>query len=587
MSLTNKLNFRDDNVLNNYLGKLVDNKVQHPNYEDNVEQAEEMAVHLKGKKPKELLEQYRPNEPDDVRNYRLQSYEPVTKSHGKRIVNVLSKIQQSSNYSIKFPEQKSISEEDNLESYTTEDYPYFGSLTEWAFGIALQQDLLDSNSLVVVMPLVIPDDNVSYLKPFTFIYRSDQVLDGGLNYYTILLDEKNVVKDVELNIWLIVTDSQIIKATQISPTNLGTLELEVLFEYSFGEVPAYFLKGDYREETIPYAYDSFISGIIPHWNKAVRIDSDLDAQYNQHLFLERVEIEVDCDNGCQKDSANGIFKTARNGQDLCDGEVCRRCKGSGSINGRSPMGVTSVRKDSLENADLEFPGVVYIDKPIEIIELTEKKVALLLSQGFQAINMDIIDKVGENQSGKAKDIDRTELTSFINKVSDNLFDNIIYNAFRFISLWRYSVVKESVFPVINKPTTFNILDSSALIEEIKMLAEAGVDTTQWELDLIDKKFPNDFEKQKFNKAMIELDPLAGKKEAEKTDIFMSGGVTREQFIVSSNIRGFILDAMEKDAQFLEKTREQKMAKLIELAKAQIVLPIEINGTTETDTEVII
>lgn len=588
MSLTRKLNFKDDNVLTGYLGQLVDNKLLHPNYENNVEQAEAMAVHLKGKHPKEILEHYRPNEPEDVRNYRLQMYEPVTKSHGKRIVNVLSKIQQSSNYSIKFPEQKSISEADNLQMYTEENYPYFGSLVEWAFGVAMQQNLLDANSLVVVMPLVIPDDNISYLKPFTFIYRSDQVLDSGLNFHTILLDEKNVVNDVELNVWLIVTDSQIIKVTQTSPSNLGVLELDILFEYSFGEVPAYFLKGDYREETIPYAYDSFISGIIPHWNKAVRIDSDLDAQYNQHLFLERVEIEVDCDNGCQKDSNDNIFKTVRNGKDLCDGEVCRRCKGSGSINGRSPMGVTSVRKDSLENAALEFPGVVYINKPIEIIELTEKKVALLLSQGFQAINMDIIDKVGENQSGKAKDIDRTELNSFINKISDNLFDNILYNAFRFISLWRYSVVKESVFPTINKPTSFNILDSSALIEEIKMLSEAGVDTTQWELDLIDKKFPNDTEKQTFNKAMIDLDPLAGKKEIEKTDILMAGGVTREQFIVSSNIRSFILDAMEKDPQFLEKTREQKMAKLIELAKKQIVLPIETSDEpTETDTNAFI
>ena len=139
MPLNKKLNFEDDNVLFPYIGGLVDEDILHPNYEENVDQAKQMGVHIKGDNPESLLQTYRPNEPSEVRNYRLEIYEPITKTQGKRIVNVLSKIQQSSNYSIKFPEQKNISEEDNLEKYTTEDYPFFGSVTGWAFDIALKQ----------------------------------------------------------------------------------------------------------------------------------------------------------------------------------------------------------------------------------------------------------------------------------------------------------------------------------------------------------------------------------------------------------------------------------------------------------------
>ena len=580
MPLTKKLNFKDDTILLPYIGGLVNENIYHSNYEYNVDQSKQMGVHLKGEVPVDLLKIYRPNEPSDIQKYRYDIYEPITKSQGKRIVNVLSKIQQNANYSIVFPEQNNINESDNLQTYVTQDYPYFNSVENWGFSVAMQQDLLDANSLVVVMPLVIPDDNVSYLKPFTFIYRSEQVLDSGLNYHTILLDEKNVVNDVELNIWLIVTDSQIIKVTQTSPSNLAVVNIDILFEFSFGEVPAYFLKGDYREETIPYAYDSFISGILPYWNTLLRMNSDLEAQYVNQFYLERVEIEVNCHNNCQKDE-DGIFKTRR----IDNGElvVCSTCHGKGTLNGRSPYGVTSIRKENLDDGDLEFPGVQYIDKPIEIIEVTEKKIALLLSQGFASINMDIIDKVGENQSGKAKDIDRTELTSFLNKISTNFFDNILYNAYRFISLWRYSVIDEATFPIINKPTSFSVLDSSTLVEEIKMLDEAGVNTTQWELDLIAKKFPNDMKKQDFEKALIELDPLSGKTEEEKTEIVMNGGVSREQFIVSSNLRNFLMDIMEKDEDFLQKTREVKNAALIELAKKQIVLPV-IDATTNKDSQ---
>lgn len=587
MPLTQKLDFKEDAVLLPYISGLVNNDIHHINYAENVNQASEMGVHLKGDKPVRLLESYRPNEPQQIRDYRLEIYEPITQSEGKRIINVLSKIQQSSNFSIKFPEQENVTEEDNLETYTTEDYPHFGSVTNWAFDVALKQDLIDANSLVVVMPLVIPDDNVTFLKPFTFIYRSDQVLDYGLNYYTILLDKKNVVNDVPLMIWLIVTDSEILEITQVSPTDLERVSIEVLFEFDFGEAPAYFMKGDYREETIPFAYDSFVSGILPYWNKVIRMDSDLDAQYNQHLFLERVEIEVECSNNCQRDADLGINVVIKLVNGVEQKVTCKSCGGSGWINGRSPYGVTTRRKDAFEDdkGGSEFPGVAYIDKPTEIVELTEKKVTELISKGFSSVNLDIIDKVGANQSGVAKTIDRSELFSFLNKVSDNLFDNIIKNAYKYISLWRFGVINEATFPVINKPTSFDALNESLLVEEIKLLSEAGIDTTQLELDLIDKKFPNDKQKQLFNKNIIDLDSLSGKTEEQKLEVKMGGGVTQEQFIISSNIRGFILDALEKDEEFLTKSREDKLKKLDELAKAQIVKPIEI-GTPEENEQVI-
>ena len=114
MPITNKKNFKEDEVLFSYISDLVDGNVSHVNYEDNVEQAQQMGVHLKGDLPDKLLKTQRPNEPTEVMNYRLSIYEPTTKSQGKRIINVLSKIQQSSNYSIKFEEQKTVSEADSL-----------------------------------------------------------------------------------------------------------------------------------------------------------------------------------------------------------------------------------------------------------------------------------------------------------------------------------------------------------------------------------------------------------------------------------------------------------------------------------------
>ena len=122
MPLTNKKDFKDDNVLIPYVSDLVKEKIQHSNYEDNVDQAKQMGVHLKGDHPTKLLESYRPNEPSEIQQYRLSIYEPITKSQGKRICNVLAKIQQSSNYSIVFPEQKRVRDGEDLKSYTMDNY---------------------------------------------------------------------------------------------------------------------------------------------------------------------------------------------------------------------------------------------------------------------------------------------------------------------------------------------------------------------------------------------------------------------------------------------------------------------------------
>jgi hypothetical protein len=572
MPLLNKVNFKEQTELIHYLSSLLD-EYTHINYEENVNQASEMGVHLKGDAPTDLLEAYRPNEPAEVRNYRISIYEPITQGEGKRIVNVLSKIQKSSNYSIQFPEQTNVNPEENLEQYCTKDYPFFGSVENWAFNVALQQNLCDANALVVVMPLAIPDDQVSYLKPYTFIYRSDQVVDYGLNFYTILLDEKNVVNTVPLDVWLIVTDSQIIKIKRISEKDKSKVTIEVLYNFDFGEVPAYFMKGDYRKDSIPFAYDSYVSGIIPFWNKAIRLDSDMDAQFNQHLFLERVEMETECTSGCSRNKEKGVHTILSNGNEI----ICPDCGGDGWINGRSPYGVTTVRADSFEgDSAANFPGVQYITKPIDIVELTEKKIEKLISQGFSSINMDIIDKVGENQSGTAKNFDRDELNTFISKISDNMFDNILGNGYKFISLWRYSVVNAATLPVINKPTTFSVLNESMIVKEIETMANAGLNTTQYEMDLIEKRYPNDTAKKLFNQNVISLDPLAGKTEEEKTDIKLNGGVTQEQYIISSMIRGFLLTALDENEDFLIESRESKQAKLLELAKKQIIAPINPN-----------
>lgn len=74
------------------LKDVISNEKRHDNYECTVEHAEEMSWHLYGVKPEKLLNRTRPNEDPDITQYRLDNYEPITKSAADKAVHIVSKI---------------------------------------------------------------------------------------------------------------------------------------------------------------------------------------------------------------------------------------------------------------------------------------------------------------------------------------------------------------------------------------------------------------------------------------------------------------------------------------------------------------
>ena len=138
-------------------------------YEDCKNKREEFLPHSDGVKPLHMIQKQRPNEPDEVRDFRLSIWEPITKPTFSRVVNSLSKIRRSSDWSIIYPKDdfSKIREGYTLEDYCERKYPYFTSVTNWIFSVWLKQYLIDSNGVVLVLPLTTNIDETDYLEPFT------------------------------------------------------------------------------------------------------------------------------------------------------------------------------------------------------------------------------------------------------------------------------------------------------------------------------------------------------------------------------------------------------------------------------------
>lgn len=573
----NYIDFEDDIELKQYL-EIIDSF--EPN-EENVDMAEQMAVHIQGKNPEKLLSTLRPNEHPDIQRYRLEIYEPITKSHAKRVLNTISKIQKQSVYSVKIEEQKNVNEKETLDYYVN-NMPFYGSLEKWLFDSSLEMDLIDPNAVCVVMPMEIPNTDTSYYKPMPYIFPSSMIVDEGYNYITILLEKKNIYLDEhnvkrEGNIYMVVTDKAIKKITQIKRNEYQT---EDLFKVEFNQKPYFRLAGDVIGGTFPINYESYISGILPYWNTAIRLDSDLNASYVLHMYPERVEMEVECKaDGC---TYNDKGKHVRY---IDDKEyMCTDCNGSGWVTGRTPYGVTQVKKeDAMEDVQgTIFPGVTYIEKSTNIVELVQDRVDALIKSGYTSVNLDVLDSTAGNQSGYAKVIDRDAMNSFLIKVSNNIFDNILWNTIELISLWRFN---EVVKFEIQKPVNFDYSSIENITNDIKNLRESkaskGVMALK-EKELIQKSFIGNSAKMSYD--MIDLDPMYGVTEEEKANIVLMKGVNKIDYIISSNIYSFVMRAYNEESEFSSMNRQEKVEimkkyanEFIEEAKKEPKIEVQPDG----------
>ena len=596
------VDWSDDAQLFSYLGAVSDDKdpLRHKNYYATVEHAEHMSVHVKGKSPAEILLHARPNEPAAVFQERINVYEPITKSAFLKVMNVLAKIQNGFTVNFTEPDAR-IPEGEDIETYTLEEFPNWESIFNWLFGPILKEIQSDPNATIGWLPMSKPETDQEFVKPVPHIYSSYETVDYNEGeYFTFLVSETepirvgNIFRNDGLK-FKIYTKDRLIVATQTgSNGKIKTFSIEEPITYSFGEPPVSFLKGDAVPNSMPIMYESYSAGILPFWNKAIRIDSDLDAQYIGHMYLERVEMEIECDAGCRPNGANGVYEiTTKDG----DCVTCMKCGGNGFITGRGPKAITTVKRDSLDE-NTEFPGVTYIDKPTDIVKLAEEKLIKLINAGFESLNMDAVIKGVETaQSGTAKTIDRGDLNAFLSKQCRNPFDNVLSNAYKYINLWRYYSVFNGNeqkladnLPIIIKPSSFDVVTESALQADLAAATQAGMsDETKeaLELDLIDKKFETDTDKRKILKAMRKLDPIPNKSESDKLIILNSGGTTKEMYVISSNIKPFVIRAVEEDTMFLDKTHAEKMEILKGYAAEFINPRIELtddNGSTEENIE---
>lgn len=550
-------------LTNDVITQYAKKQLRHIAYDKTVEMYEHLRVHANGETPTHLIFERRPSESEYIKDYREKIYEPITKGNVTKVISSLSKIRRSTDWAIAFPDKKvsTIKKGEELEEYVTKSYPYnFYSLTNWIFGVALKNYLIDSNAVILVEPINGDKEVSDYYKPFPFIFNSPQVVDFVADDYAVLISSANCsynIYDRNGSIASTRTDGLIIhyvdrlRITTYYQTNTDfKFVINRDYIHNLGIFPAFKMPGVFFEACgHTFIYESRINGMLPHLNEAARIYSDLQAEIVQHVHSEKwLYMNTQCR------TCNGLGQVLME-ETKCD---CHDCKGSGRVP-TSPYSNHVLTPPVMGEEMIPAPPAGYIQKQ-DVALMCDKINGLVnehLYKSLSAINMQFLDQTPLNQSGVAKEVDKDELNNFVHSVAEDLvyiMDRIVYitNEYRISGLITDPARRNELLPSIAVPERFDLLSSSYLVDEIAEAKNNNINqliVSTLETEYAAKKFYNTPEIAQTIVLMYELDPMPALTEEQKMMRLQNEGVTQEDYIISSNIVPFIRRALREDDGF--------------------------------------
>jgi len=554
------------------LAQLVgDEKHRHANYRTVADHAHDLSVHFYGKKPVKLLEEHRPNEQEEIKDYRLKIWKPITKSLADKVINTVNKILNPRYFSVKFPEKfpsQLVDEQYQLPTYLA-NYPVYGTIWNWLKETFLRKDFADPNALVCILPKYIDVEETEQFKPIAKIYSSENVIDFSYGeYYIIQLPEDDKKGEI------IYLDGNFYNKYYYSGTEV---KLVMSYEHGFGEPPAFFCGGQVANNRKGYFYESFVAGVQAHWDKVVEMTSDKDGSIVNHLYPERYEWQTECDH-CDGSGHTEVTHDEV-GVPLPEGKAhrvkCHHCEGTGKVTARGPYGAYVISANALNpDSPIPTPPVEYITKDLEPVTKLSEEITAEKEAGFSAINMEILNRVGENQSGVAKVIDRQDLDAFLLRISGHIFDYVLPELMKFTSYWLYSSVMDTdkidayLGEIkVSKPVEFNVLSIDNLVEEYNRAKEVGANANYLkniESEIINIKYARNEEERKKNMLIVQLQPFPDKTVDDLMTAKSIGAVREKDVILNQNIDMIVDKAIVEDDKFLEKTQDEQLDKLYEI-----------------------
>lgn len=552
---------------------LTDKTKIYAQHKTTCELAYKVEVHSAGIYPEKMMDERRPHESEETKEYREKIFVPITKDVPARVLSSLQKIRKSDDWLIQYPAEINprIADEETLYEYCEEYFPDFESVTNYMFNVYMPMLSVDGNAICLVLPKTFEVKENEYYKPVAHLFKSEQVIDYKAGEYLIAWHEQDDVRK-----YIFATDESIQIYAEVERNEyVNVLDIP----NSLGYLPAFRLGGRYLEmRSGNIIYESIFAPMIPYLDECVREYSDMQAEVVQHIHSEKwMWSNQECK------TCSGIGKVKRGERSV----KCSDCKGAG-VSSTSPYTNIVVKAPLAGQTGAPIPPAGYITKDTGIVTIQNQRIKEHKYNALASVNHQFLDAVPLTNSGVAKAVDRDELNTFANWVAELLVAGMD-KIYMFINDWRYSLIipdavkRKELLPDINVPTRFELLSSTYLIDEIKTARDAGVSSVllnSMELEYANKKTNMPQEVKEAMEQAILLDPLPIMSSDDKLVALQNKGITNTDYVISCNINQFVKEALIEIDNFIDLQYAEKM----NIMKAKALAIITANDTKQSIIE---
>lgn len=566
----------------------------HCDYQFTVEHAHDLAIHALKEEPTKILNSYRPGEDEAIKKYRCEAYKCPTYYAWCKVENILSRIKEAEDFRIDF----NVTEKNSLYEYTEGNLPFTDTIKEWLFRIALKVMLRDPNAVMVVLPdeMEVVLGQTEYRTVFPYIFESKNV---------VLYEERRICITRDDNFFWIITNTQISKHKIDPQTNIidaGT----ILVSYQMDNIPAERLGGSLvtkNHNPRSPIYTSFVAGVLPSWDKAVRLSSDFDACIVLHAFPQRQSIRQQSQNQSVCTTCNGKREIKREDEGQIYYSTCTSCSGTGYTVGKNdPFKEQTITIPEGFNAteqqfNLKLPISMYTTPDINSPKFLEEVRDREIDKGFASINMEFLAKVGANQSGVAKEYDRTDLNTMLEQVAGKLV-YLANQAYYYINAVRHPVEMKTRaidwtdwLPSITVPKSFDRITSMTALNDLAAAkaAGAGPATIQALEERVENaQFRGNMHRLAYLQTLREMAPLPGLSEDAITMGQADGTIRKQDAYLQNNIQRLIREAETVNKEFYTLDFKAKQDQLYALIQAEMNVNDGLNadGTDPSQVETV-
>ena len=527
-------------------------------YTDWVKVYASMAVHTKKVIPKELLLCRRPNESQDVHNYRLSQYRPITYGSMNRATDELYRIVSGINYKLNAPENTELLLKSPL--YNGLNFDLF--LTQ----IVVRRMIEDPNGLLVWLPTGNLSDSSQKVKPVPMLVQSQNIHYIGEEVISFLSDELSLVRvgktDVyEGKVFYVLTKDAFYKLVQTGRKNENTFQSELIYEHRIGEIPYCILGGDMNDNGY---YDSFFAPYVGFGDEAICQFSDWQAIMVTSSHPIREEFGIECELTPIKNKDSNPIPEGEEEYTKKRYELRPMTKSPYNTIIRKPPNTNNNAFDE-PTLDANIPSVRFIHPDINVAKYVGESWQVLIEMAEDALHLNL----GRGLlSGDAKKEDKTAQKSMITKIGNNIFDNIYLNSVVFADAYYNYTQANRSYISIDKPSTYDVKSEQDVVDEISMLKEKKAPSfflANSTLDLARKRFSGDKLMQKIFNIISLRDPLYIYSVEEKNQMVLAGYVTKEQCVDSTFIFSLLLNmaADMGEEEFINSSNDVIIAKFDE------------------------